>query len=80
MIAGKWRTSEHLVAFGAALIGSMLLYHLLTSVRRCAQCAAWVFNFGIGPSDQRGKRFNCPQCGGQMSSREGFVWQRDFGG
>ena len=80
VIAGKWRTSEHLLAFGVGLIGSMLLYHLLTSVRLCAHCGAFVFNFGIGPADERGKRFSCLRCGGQISSQEGFVWQREVSG
>lgn len=80
LIADKWRVSEHLLLFGVGLIGSMLLYHLLTSVRRCEHCGNLVVNLGIGPADTRGKRFKCLHCGGETASNEGFVWQRQVSG
>jgi hypothetical protein len=80
LISGHWRDRSHLLALGAALAFGMLLYHLLTSVRRCHNCGLLMTNFGIGSAAERGKRFTCPRCGEHVVSPEGFVWFREFTG
>ena len=79
LASSSWKRPEVQVSLFLVIVGGALLYHLLTSLVRCARCRAFTTNFAIGRKGPR-KLFHCVRCGSVVYLTEGFFWQSDSSG
>ncbi len=80
VVFAAYNTVAAVVALVVAVVGGMLVFHLLTSFRRCIACGTMICNFRVHGEQAVGKKFVCARCGGIVHAKEGFMWLRDFSG